>query len=381
VRVLVTDAEERGSLAAIRGLGQAGYDIVAVASKRPASGHWSRRCSTRYFVPNPWSNAEGFVDELTRIAEREELATVLTSGDGALIAISEQRERLEGLIRLGLPSKDVVRRSTDKVVLLEAAAEAGIASPESAVCLSETEARSVAAELDYPLVIKPSRSITKDGTARGGTTGALVTSEVELQACLSKLEYPVVVQRYEKRPLFSCSGVFVDKRFLAFTAARVLRIWPPLVGSFTYMETVSPPRGLVEQIAHLLGLIGWQGIFQVDLIELGRGRFSAFDLNPRVYASLALDLRAGANLPAIWCDWLLSGAGSARSTEPGIRFRCEDGEVLSFARALRRGWLREAARIARPRRRTVHAYFRVDDPLPLFARGLQLVRKSFRRRG
>lgn len=379
-RILVTDAEERGSLAAIRGLGRAGYDVAAAAGKRPASGHWSHHCSTRYFLPNPWSDKEGFIDELVRVVEREELATVLTGGDGALIAISEQRERLEGQIRLGLPPKDAVRRSTDKVVLLEASAEAGVASPESVVCSSESEIRTAAAELDYPLVVKPSRSITKRGTAGRGTTGALVMSDADLQPRVDELEYPIIVQRYEKRPLFSCSGVFVEGQFLALTTARALRTWPPLFGSFTCMETVPPPPDLVERIAHLLSLIGWQGIFQVDMLDLGDDRFSVFDLNPRVFASLALDLRAGANLPAIWCEWLLNEVVRKHSSQPGIHFRWEDGEILSFARALRRGRLREAAEIARPRRRTVHAAFELCDPAPLAARALYLARRVFGRR-
>jgi predicted ATP-grasp superfamily ATP-dependent carboligase len=129
----------------------------------------------------------------------------------------------------------------------------------------------------------------------------------------------------------------------------------------------------------LLGELGWQGIFQLQLLELPDGRLSVIDLNPRVFASLALDTAAGANLAAIWCDWLLGRHPSPVIARPGLRYRWEEGELCHFAWQLRHFKLRAAAAVLAPHRRVTHAWFRLSDPGPLFSRGLGLLLRGLKR--
>ena len=72
----------------------------------------------------------------------------------------------------------------------------------------------------------------------------------------------------------------------------------------TFSETVAPPAGIPSRVRALLGELGWQGIFQLQMLERPDGGFAVIDLNARLFASIALDNRAGANLAAIWCEWL-----------------------------------------------------------------------------
>ena len=371
--VVVTDADERAALGAARGLRRAGYRVCAVARGRPAATHWSRSCSERVRLPDPRKSVQGFVDGLDELLKDGRYDALIPGSDASLLAVSEHRERLERSTRLGLPSREAVRRSVDKRLLLEVADLAGLAGPHSKACTGLEEAEVAASELGYPVVLKPAQSFRP---VNGGLKqqGVVVIADAEtLESSVSTLTPPFIVQRFERAGFLSCTGVFAEGQLLAATTSRVLRLWPPTAGMHTFSETISPPRGLTDRVRALLTAIGWQGIFQLQMLELPDGRLSVIDLNPRVFGSIALDDYAGANLAAVWCDWLLGRNPLPVVAEPKRRYRWEEGELCHFAWQLRHRRLRAAVTAILPHRRVTHSWFRVTDPGPVVARGVNLV--------
>jgi hypothetical protein len=116
-------------------------------------------------------------------------------------------------------------------------------------------------------------------------------------------------------------------------------------------------------------------------MEKPDGNLGLIDLNPRVYGSLELAVHAGASLPAIWCDSLLDDpvASEIRDARAGVWYRWEDADVRYAFSRLRAGAVRDVAPVLRPRRGTAHAFFRLSDPGPLFARVISAVRGWGRR--
>jgi len=83
---------------------------------------------------------------------------------------------------------------------------------------------------------------------------------------------------------------------------------------------------------------------------------------------MALCIAAGANLPALWCDYVLQWRGvTSNGARVGIRYHREDADIRYPLAQLLSGHLRSAAAL-RPHRGVVHAYFRLDDPTPLATR-------------
>lgn len=370
--VVVTDAEERAVLGACRGLTRAGYRVCAVARLRPAATHWSRACAERVTLPDPRVDVARFVDGLEELLRSRRYDVLIPGSDAALTVVSEHRERLEPLTLLGLPSREAVRRSVSKLALLEAAADAGLASPASRRCASVDEAREAAGELSFPVVVKPVQSFS---AVNGGLRqqGVMVAADdAALTAAVPAFAAPFVVQRFEQAQFVSCTGVVAEGRLLALTTSRVARLWPPGAGMHAFAETVTTPRGLADRLRALLSSLGWQGIFQVQLLELQDGRLAVIDVNPRVFASIALDADAGANPAAVWCDWLLGRDPAPVTASPARRYRWEEGDLCNLAWQLRHRRLRAAARVLVPHRRVTHAWFRATDPGPLVARGLNL---------
>lgn len=372
-RVLITDAEERAVLGACRGLRSAGYRVSAAARVRPAATHWSRFCSERLLLPDVRESVPAFVERLEEVLRGDEYAALIPGSDASVLAISEHRHRFDHLTRLGLPSQEVVRRSLDKVILLDVAAAAGLPAPASRVCADTEEALDAAAELGFPVAVKPTQSFLPSRQGLRQQRVAIVEDRAALARVVPEFGAPFIVQRFERgHLLFSCSGVTADGRLLALTTSRVRRMWPPPGGMHTFSETVPVPPGLTSRVRTLLAALEWQGIFQLQMLELEGGRFAVIDLNPRVFASVTLDARAGANLPAIWCDWLLDRRPSSVRARPGVRYRWEEGELGHLLWQLRRRKFRAAASVLRPHRRVVHAWFRLTDPGPLVARAVYL---------
>jgi predicted ATP-grasp superfamily ATP-dependent carboligase len=379
-RVIVTDGEERAALAACRGLAAAGYRVSAVARHRPAATHWSRACSERILLPDPRASVQAFVGGLEELLDRGDYAALIPGSDASLLAISDHRERLGHSTRLGLPPREAVRRSVDKLLLHRLAAAAGLPPPPSRSCFDESEAAAAAAELGYPVIVKPASSFTRSGEGLRQQSVTVVEDEVALRGALRTYASPFILQRFEHAGFLSFNGVVADGRLLALTTSRVSRVWPPIAGMHTFSETVAVPAGLAARVCALLGEVGWEGIFQLQMLEQADGGFSVIDLNPRVFASITLDHRAGANLAAIWCEWLLGGRPVPVTASPGFRYRWEEGELCHLAWQLRHGHPREAAAVLLPHRRVVHAWFRLADPGPLLARALQLGVNGFNKR-
>jgi predicted ATP-grasp superfamily ATP-dependent carboligase len=375
-RVLVTEGDQRAALAACRSLSHAGWWVALASARRPAAGHWSRACAARLGTVDPDDSPERFLEQLAALVEEHGCEVVLAGGERSLALISGQRKRFTA--RLGLPEHELVERSLDKIALLEAAARAKLASPSSRVCTTRADLERAVAELGLPVAIKPSRTVLRSRSRLRQQPIVVVRSRSELDEGWLETP-PFIVQRFEESACrLSCAGLMTEDGLRGFVVVRFLRTWPPAAGAVSFGETVPVPPTLPSRVEALLDDIGWRGIFELELLDPGQQRFAAIDLNPRVFGWLELAIAAGVDLPRLWIEWVSGGDPEPAVPRVGVRYRWEDAELAHVARQLRRGNLRAAARVARPRRHVVHAHFRLRDPGPLAGRMLDVARRGLR---
>ena len=274
----------------------------------------------------------------------------------------------------------MVSRCLSKVDLVDVAASTGMAVPESTVCANRDEAVAAAERLGFPLLLKPRSTVFSiDGRIRQRQTFFAV-DRAALDSRMDEFGLPLLLQRRESGSVVSVGGVMTAEGLQGTSVSRYIRTWLPEAGSVSYSVTIEPPDSLIGGVTQLVEALGWQGIFELEAIDLGDGRFAAIDFNPRLYGSLALAVATGASLPAIWCDWLLKGRTGRHSSRPGVYYRWDDADLRHIWRALGHARLRTAASVAVPRRHTVHPYFRGGDPKPVFARWAQMLRNGLARR-
>jgi predicted ATP-grasp superfamily ATP-dependent carboligase len=377
--VLVTDGEDRAALASCRALARAGHTVDVAAGRQPAAAHSSRACARRLLVPRSTAGEE-FVDGLASTPWITSYEALLPSSDSAVLAVSRFRERLPGSLLRGLPSQGDVARSLSKPALLAEADRTGFTALGTEQCANESEARAAASVFGFPVVVKPVMSIVLADGGAHREAARVVRNAAQLEDALSALGTPLLVQQFHPAAgVLSVGGVVSDNGLAALVAARWSRRWPPYDGAAAFAETVVAPSALVERVEVLLAALGWRGIFELELLELGHGRFAAIDFNPRPFGWMALALRAEVNLPAIWLDSLRGLDPAGVVARPGIRYRWEEGDLRHFVWQLRHGRTWAAAAVLRPRRHVAHAYFERGDPAPLATALVDLARRGARR--
>jgi len=380
-RILVTDAETRAVFATVRGLHAGGFKLVAAAARSglPAPAHWSRSVSGRLVVPDPLADEDAFVAAIGQALDTEDCAVLIPGGDASLLALSAARDALPPAVAQGWPRHEVVERCLDKLSLASAASHHGLGSPQTVVCTSPDEAAAAAREIGLPVLVKPTCSVVGRAGERRRFGSVLADEEQSVMAAASVLGPRVLIQRVEQGSVLSFAGVLARGRLLGQALSRYDRTWYPQAGSVSFSQTIAVPSELRARIIGLLDELGWEGLFELELIERKQGGWAAIDLNPRPHGSLALAIGAGANLPAVWCAHLLGRDPEPVIAKPGVRYRWEDADLRHALWQARRRNARAAAAVLRVHRGVVHAYFVPDDPGPILARAVFLTRSSWRR--
>jgi len=320
------------------------------------------------------------VTALADAVRRTSYCALLPASDAALLAVSRSRERLPPSLVSWLPSAQTVAQVLRKPALLRAAGPAGLAVPESRECVDSEQAHVAAAAFGFPVVAKPAMSVVGCAGRARRVAATVVGDGAQLEEVLPALGTPVVIQRFHARaPVISLGGVAWSGRLVALVAARWSRRWPPVDGAASFAETVTPPPPLVGRAEALVRALGWQGIFELELLEVREGSYAPVDFNPRPFGWMTLALRAGTNLPAIWADCVRGLEPERTVGRAGLRYRWEEGDTRHLLWQLGRGHPLRAAAVLRPHRRVAHAYFELRDPAPLGTNLVSLTRRALRR--
>jgi predicted ATP-grasp superfamily ATP-dependent carboligase len=375
-RILVTDAQERSVVAAIRCLADSGFEVTALASSWTAPGLWSRELEHRVLGPDPRSDVEGFIRRVERLVQERRHDALLAGTDAALFAISRHRERLTPHVQLGLPDDEIVVASLDRARLGSAARAVGLDPPEERRCTGPNEAIEVAAGFGYPVLVKPVHTVVQQRGAVDRRASVLADDEAELYAAARSFR-ECIIQRRITGEMISFGGVSIDAGLLGFAVSRYSRTWPPRAGNASFAETIAAPEALIDRVEALLAQLGWIGLFEVELIACEDDRFAAIDFNPRAYGSMSIALAAGVPLAAVWCAWLLGRR--PRHPEParaGIQYRWGEADISNALWQLRRGRGLESLKAIRPQRAVTHPYLQLADPGPAAARAIELTLKT-----
>lgn len=337
--VLVTDGEQRSSLAAVRSLGRAGFRVLACSHRTPSLAGASRWCAAETGVPSPLSQPAAFAEAVLSLCHQRRADLLLPMTDASILAVLPCRDDL-GPTLLPMPDLEAFRAVSDKRRLLETAAGLGIAVPCQAV-LERPEAVEGFEDLDLPLVVKPSRSLVEEGTRRvrvGVAHAADRSSLLEFVAALPAAAYPVLLQRPVVGPGV---GVFLlrwDGRILAAFAHRRIREKPPSGGVSVYRESIPLDEDLTTRSAALLEAHGWQGVAMVEFKLQGEdGTPHLMEVNGRFWGSLQLAVDAGVDFPALLVRAALGDPPEpVREYRVGIRSRWWWGDVDHLLARLRR---------------------------------------------
>jgi len=308
-RILVLDADMIPALTVSRSLSQRGC-IVDVASHttRPVSSY-SNAVASIFEYPDPLSATDAFVAWILEHVSTRYYDLVIPVTERTMVALSRSRDRLQH-IKIAMPAAQSLEVALDKSQTLALADRVGVPRPIGVSLFSLHELSGLTETLQFPVVLKPARSI---GAADGSASQLQVSyafDGAELKSgCSHALRFgPVLLQEVFRGigigiELIACQG----KIIYAFQHRRLHEV--PLTGGGSSLRKSEPilPE-LLAASERLIDALKWNGVAMVEFkLDLHTRKFCLMEINGRFWGSLPLAVAAGADFPSMLLDLELAG--------------------------------------------------------------------------
>lgn len=299
-RAIVTDARRGSALATIRSLGRRGWRVVA-ADAGPEVPAWrSRYASRRLRYPDPVVEPDAAADAVLGAARVDGTTLLVPVTDEIALPLLARRAAWPAGLIVALPSADAAEVAWDKARTLELAARLGVPVPETEVTTSPEGARAAAAELGWPVVLKPARSrLYRPGEAIRALHVAYANDDEEAARQLDGHDWsiPMLVQRWEAGTGVGVELLLRDGRVAAAFQHRRLREVPVTGGASAYRQAVALDPELLGYACDMLRELAWSGLAMVEF-RIGREGPRLMEVNGRIWGSLPLATSAGVDFPA-----------------------------------------------------------------------------------
>jgi predicted ATP-grasp superfamily ATP-dependent carboligase len=334
-RVLVTDGEQRSSLAVVRALGRAGYSVEICSSRsRPLAGA-SRYCVKAHRTPEAEGGPASCLKALGELIEQRDIDVLLPMTDATASVALSLRSTYPRLV-IPFPPRETWDLVADKAELVKAAAGVGIPVPRQVVANDPQSgvggAHQLAREVGYPLVLKPHRSAVVRDIAVSRFGVRIVSREEELASSLRLYKpeaYPILIQQSIEGPGLGAFFLAKDGVPLASFAHRRLREKPPTGGVSVLCESVALRRDVEQYAEALLRHFTWSGVAMVEFKEdSSTGTPYLMEINGRFWGSLQLAIDAGVDFPTLLVRSALGEEiESPKSYRVGVRNRWLWGDM------------------------------------------------------
>ena len=322
-RVIVSGRNYCSNLSLARAFGQAGYEveIVRVFAKKP------RMLSViKMLKPDAYSkyvkayhvcvtNNNNYVlkNILLSIADKDRKMLLIPADDLVANAVDRYYEELKDSYLMPNINDEAheIRAMMEKARQTSLAREAGLPVVNSCVVrIKKGSDIEVPETVTYPCFIKPNVSIKglKTKMKKCETEEELIEA-LSKNAKNKKTSYLVedfidIKRECSLLGISTKDGVAIPGFFGADIGGNDARRGVALTGTVLPVET---QQTLVDNIKKFIASIGFEGIFDIDLIEAKDGTMYFVELNLRYGGSGYAITHCGANLPGMFADYMLMG--------------------------------------------------------------------------
>ena len=301
MRILVTDGDSRAALAITRSLGAKGHVIFVACDKPSSLAGLSRYCHKQLIYPDTVDREE-FITALHELVIANAIDILIPVTDVSLLPVIENRSKFAEICKLPFPENASLQRAANKEEVLTLARALDIPTPRSiTVTTKHAIYNSLEAELEFPAVIKPSRSRVQGdaGWIFSGVDYADSKEELtqKLEALPTKV-FPVLIQERIYGPGIGLFYCFDSGEPIATFAHRRLHEKPPSGGVSVLRESVAPHPQAKEYGRRLLQALNWHGVAMVEFkLDSKDNTPKLMEINGRFWGSLQLAIDAGVDFP------------------------------------------------------------------------------------
>lgn len=319
-----------GSIATVRSLGRHGVDTVVASDLTLPPSARSRYCDEFVPLPTP-TDPDEYASALLSLARRPDVRTIFPGREQDAFVLASNRDAFADHVAPLWPAFETVRETHDRLALFATAASADVpvatTDPLDAVT-DWTDERIVKSR--YALLTGTyDRAIPSRDLHKPPSTVYLEPGQTpDRQALVERMEHVPVTQPYVRGTEFSFRALYDHGDPVVTSQIRQHRGFKYTGGASVYRESVFDPR-LERAGRALLDALDWHGPAEVEFRRPTDGdEYLLMEVNPRLWASLSCDVRAGADYP--WAIWRLAGGDPVAGTsdyETGVGTHLLRGEA------------------------------------------------------
>ncbi len=310
--ILVTDSSYKHAVGIIRSLGRQGHRVIAVSHSRLAPGRLSRYSARSVVVPNPATDAIGFVGGIRQTCDEETVDLIIPVGFASYDALSHHLGVLNAVaLRVAVPTPALFDRAADKWEMNQQAKTLGLRVPNSMLA-SDTDSLRYFFEQHPRAIIKPRRESWGKSIHRFHAGAEPSGVAIQLKSVIGDQSSDrFILQEYVPGHGIGYMALCVDGRIVREFMHRRLREWPPDGGFATAAISTDDPE-LREQGRRFLESLKWHG---PAMVEFRRGEQGTYfiEFNPKFWGSLEVALASGADFPGDLCAWASGNDLSSRN--------------------------------------------------------------------
>ena len=369
--------DDRKTLSVVRSLGRRGADVFVAGEGFRGQAFRSRHVRGRYRLPASTEDARAYWEALERLLATERFDVVIPTYVETTEPLSCHRGSLEQTVGLAVPEENSLRTAMDKWLTLRLAEELGIRTPRTRCPGTSEELDRAAAELAYPVVVKPREGTGAIGLWYADSARALLDGwhAGEEPAAFGR----TLIQECAEGPIHDACLLCRHGEPRACLTQKRLITYPATGGIGVLNETTREPD-LMEAASALLRKLGWHGPAQVEFKRNpSTGEPVLMEINGRLWGTLDLAVQAGIDFPWLLYEMAVRG-DIAIQTEYTVGLRYRWPLPYGFLHAYETRRVAESLRVFFGPARSTRSDLCWDDPLPAVAEGLWTLRRMWLRR-
>lgn len=293
--VLVTNGQQRKTLAAVRSLGGKGITVLVSEETRCNPSAFSKFCSKFILSPNARKEPIQYYKWLCSTIIEEKCDVLIAMDDDVLEIVIKHYEELSQICTIPVPSMQSYFTANDKGKSVMHVQASGVPCPKTVEIKELEELNHLPSDMTYPVVIKPRKSSGSRGIRIVNSQQELVTRYLEVH---KQYPFPIIQEyiglgeRYDVCMLYD-----KNHQLKAYFIQKEIRHFPIDIGPSTVQQSVEYPELLV-MAKKIMEDLPWYGVVELEfMVDSRDGKLKFMEINSRFWASLQMAIDSGVDFP------------------------------------------------------------------------------------
>jgi len=303
MNILITDGDNRASLAIVRSLGNKGHNLFVGEIKQPSLASSSKFCKYKFTYPNPAINESKFIERIFQEVKKNSIDLILPVRDLTTLSITENYDYFKDICHIPFASSDSIKLAASKLKIVNLAQNINISVPQTQYLSTPNDVDDFDFQIPFPIVIKSDRSRIRIDNGILSTSVSYANNKNELIDIIKSKhhnEFPILLQERVKGPGLGVFVCYNHGKMIAYFGHKRLREKPPSGGVSTLRESVAIHPLALDYTKKLMDKLIWHGVAMVEFkLDDRDGIPKLMEINGRFWGSLQLAIDAGMDFPEI----------------------------------------------------------------------------------